>query len=164
MRRSRGCSCNNGLEAAAVIITIGRPDKALPSVLLVMLLSQPRVLLAMARDGLLPEKFFGAVHPRFPHARTKSTMLTGAFAAVTSSLLAPGGSRAHGPASERCSRFVRGLRRGVDHCATKKPLRAQAAIFRAPGDLARCSRRHRTMPGHDGVPRLGKTGCVCWPG
>ena len=32
------------------------------SVLLVMMLSQPRVLLAMARDGLVPPGFFGAIH------------------------------------------------------------------------------------------------------
>lgn len=76
---------DRGLEAAAVIITVGALT-GITSVLLVMLLSQPRVLLAMARDGLLPEKFFGAVHPRFrtPH---KSTILTGVFAAVASSLL-----------------------------------------------------------------------------
>ena len=30
-----------------------------------MMLSQPRVFLAMARDGLVPPSFFGAVHPRF---------------------------------------------------------------------------------------------------
>lgn len=73
------------LQAASVIITIGALT-GITSVLLVMLLSQPRVLLAMARDGLLPEKFFGAVHERFrtPH---KSTILTGIFAAITSSLL-----------------------------------------------------------------------------
>lgn len=73
------------LQAASVIITIGALT-GITSVLLVMLLSQPRVLLAMARDGLLPEKFFGAVHERFrtPH---KATILTGIFAATTSSLL-----------------------------------------------------------------------------
>ncbi len=48
------------------------------SVLLVMMLSGPRVFLAMARDGLVPKKFFGQVHPKFrtPH---KSTMLIGLF-------------------------------------------------------------------------------------
>lgn len=48
------------------------------SVLLVMMLSGPRVFLAMARDGLVPKGFFGEVHPKFrtPH---KSTMLIGAF-------------------------------------------------------------------------------------
>ena len=76
---------HHGLEAASVIITIGALT-GITSVLLVMLLSQPRVLLAMARDGLLPENFFGAVHPRFrtPH---KSTILTGCFAATTSAFL-----------------------------------------------------------------------------
>ena len=46
------------------------------SVLLVMMLSQPRVLLAIARDGLLPKSFFGAVHERF-RTPWKSTILTG---------------------------------------------------------------------------------------
>src|SRR5438874_10091340 len=32
------------------------------SVLLVMMLSQPRVMLALARDRLVPTSFFGAVH------------------------------------------------------------------------------------------------------
>src|SRR5947209_4579441 len=35
------------------------------SVLLVMMLSQPRVMLALARDGLVPRGFFGDIHPRF---------------------------------------------------------------------------------------------------
>src|SRR5262249_12255706 len=34
------------------------------SVLLITLLSQARIFLAMARDGLLPPRVFGAVHPR----------------------------------------------------------------------------------------------------
>ncbi|HEX7180631.1 MAG TPA: amino acid permease [Thermoanaerobaculia bacterium] len=48
------------------------------SVLLVMMLSGPRVFLAMARDGLVPKGFFGDVHPKFrtPH---KSTILIGLF-------------------------------------------------------------------------------------
>jgi len=73
-----------GLKLATVVITVGALT-GITSVLLVMLLSQPRVFLAMARDGLLSEKFFGAVHPRFrtPH---KATILTGAFCAVASSL------------------------------------------------------------------------------
>jgi APA family basic amino acid/polyamine antiporter len=73
-----------GLRAASAIITVGALT-GITSVLLVMLLSQPRVLLAMARDGLLPPGFFGAVHPRFrtPH---KGTILTGLFCVVASSL------------------------------------------------------------------------------
>jgi APA family basic amino acid/polyamine antiporter len=48
------------------------------SVMLVMMLSQPRVLLAMARDGMLPPSFFAAVHEKF-RTPWKSTILTGFF-------------------------------------------------------------------------------------
>src|SRR5437868_285279 len=48
------------------------------SVLLVMMLSGPRVFLAMARDGLLPSGFFADVHPRF-RTPWKSTILVGIF-------------------------------------------------------------------------------------
>jgi amino acid transporter len=46
------------------------------SVLLITFLSQARVFLAMARDGLMPRNIFGAVHHRFrtPHV---STIVTG---------------------------------------------------------------------------------------
>ena len=56
------------------------------SVLLVMMLSQPRVLLAMARDGLLPKSFFGDVHPKF-QTPWKSTICTGFIVSLASSLL-----------------------------------------------------------------------------
>jgi amino acid transporter len=53
----------------------------LTSVLLITFLSQARIFLAMARDGMLPAKVFGAIHPRFrtPHI---STMLTGGLVAI----------------------------------------------------------------------------------
>ena len=38
------------------------------SVLLITFLSQARIFLAMARDGLLPPSIFGAVHRALPHA------------------------------------------------------------------------------------------------
>ena len=46
------------------------------SVLLITFLSQARIFLAMARDGLMPQGIFGAVHEKFktPHI---STMITG---------------------------------------------------------------------------------------
>jgi APA family basic amino acid/polyamine antiporter len=50
------------------------------SVLLVMMLSQPRVMLALARDGLVPRGFFGDIHPKF-RTPWKSTILTGIFVA-----------------------------------------------------------------------------------
>ena len=54
------------------------------SVLLVLFLSQARVFMAMARDGLLPG-IFGTVHPRFrtPHI---ATMVTGAVICLTAAL------------------------------------------------------------------------------
>jgi len=49
-------------------------------------LSQPRVLLAMARDGLLPGGFFGSVHPRF-RTPWKSTILTGIMVGAMASFI-----------------------------------------------------------------------------
>jgi amino acid transporter len=65
------------LRGAAVLIAIGALA-GMTSVLLVTFLSQARIFLAMARDGLLPNGIFGVVHPRFrtPH---KATILTGFF-------------------------------------------------------------------------------------
>ncbi|HEV3119099.1 MAG TPA: amino acid permease, partial [Gemmataceae bacterium] len=56
------------------------------SVLLVMMLSAPRVFLAMARDGLVPQKFFADVHPRF-RTPWKSTILIGLFVALLAAFL-----------------------------------------------------------------------------
>ncbi len=53
---------------------------AIATVLLVFQLGQPRIWMAMSRDGLLP-KIFSSIHPRF---RTPwfSTIITGIFVAV----------------------------------------------------------------------------------
>jgi APA family basic amino acid/polyamine antiporter len=56
------------------------------SVLLVMMLSGPRVFLAMARDGLLPRGFFGDVHPTF-RTPWKSTIAIGVFVAALTAFL-----------------------------------------------------------------------------
>jgi APA family basic amino acid/polyamine antiporter len=64
-----------GLPWAHALVSIGALT-GITSVLLVLMLSQPRIMLAMARDGLLPQSFFGAVHPRF-RTPWKSTILTG---------------------------------------------------------------------------------------
>jgi len=74
-----------GLPGAQFIVSLGA-IAGITSVLLVMLLSQPRVLLAMARDGLIPDRFFGDVHPRF-QTPWKSTMLTCVFVALMAGLL-----------------------------------------------------------------------------
>jgi APA family basic amino acid/polyamine antiporter len=52
----------------------------LASVVLVMLMGQPRIFFSMARDGLLP-RVFGKVHPRFQTPYV-TTILTGVVAAV----------------------------------------------------------------------------------
>ena len=69
-----------GLPWAQFLISLGAVA-GITSVLLVLMLSQPRVMLAMARDGLVPQSFFGAVHPRF-RTPWKSTILTGVFVSV----------------------------------------------------------------------------------
>lgn len=76
---------DRGLFFAEKLITIGALT-GITSVLLVNMLSQPRVLLAMARDGLLPPKFFAAVHPTY-RTPWKSTILTGIFVALLGGLL-----------------------------------------------------------------------------
>jgi APA family basic amino acid/polyamine antiporter len=69
-----------GLGWAEVIISIAGVA-GITSVLLVMMLSGPRVFLAMARDGLVPRGFFGDVHPRFK-TPWRSTILIGVFVAA----------------------------------------------------------------------------------
>jgi APA family basic amino acid/polyamine antiporter len=66
-----------GLGIAEVIIAIAGVA-GITSVLLVMMLSGPRVFLAMARDGLVPKGFFGDVHPKF-RTPWRSTILVGVF-------------------------------------------------------------------------------------
>ena len=75
---------DRGLTTASHIITLGALA-GLTSVMLVMLLGQTRVLYSMASDGLLPKKFFAAVHPRF-RTPWKNTILVGLLAAVVGSL------------------------------------------------------------------------------
>jgi amino acid transporter len=55
---------------------------AMATVLLVFQLGQPRIWMAMSRDGLLP-KIFSAIHPRFK-TPWFSTLLTGVLVAVPS--------------------------------------------------------------------------------
>ncbi len=74
-----------GLPWAQFLVSLGAVA-GITSVLLVLMLSQPRVMLAMARDGLVPRDFFGAVHERF-RTPWKSTILTGVFVAILSGFL-----------------------------------------------------------------------------
>ncbi len=74
-----------GLPWAHAIISLGALT-GITSVLMVLMLSQPRIMLAMARDGLLPNEFFAAVHPRF-RTPWKSTILTGSVVGLMGALL-----------------------------------------------------------------------------
>ncbi|HEV8377152.1 MAG TPA: amino acid permease [Candidatus Polarisedimenticolia bacterium] len=74
-----------GLTWAQFVISLGA-IAGITSVVLVTMLSQARILLAMARDGLLPAGFFGAIHPRF-RTPWKSTLMTGGFVVALSAIL-----------------------------------------------------------------------------
>ena len=72
------------LKASAILIALGGLA-GMTSVLLITFLSQARVFLAIARDGLMSPRIFGAIHPKFrtPHI---STMLTGSIIMVVAAL------------------------------------------------------------------------------
>jgi APA family basic amino acid/polyamine antiporter len=72
------------LKLSSLLIAAGGLA-GMTSVLLVTFLSQSRVFLAMARDGLLPESIFGAVHPVYktPHI---STFWTGVVVSVVAAV------------------------------------------------------------------------------
>jgi APA family basic amino acid/polyamine antiporter len=57
----------------------------LTSSLLIGNQSQARILMAMARDGMLPERFFAVVHPRFK-TPWKATILVGVVVALGGAL------------------------------------------------------------------------------
>jgi APA family basic amino acid/polyamine antiporter len=73
-----------GFKRLASIMAIGAVV-AMTAVLLAFQLGQPRIFMAMARDGLLPPAF-GRVHPRFrtPYV---GTIITGVIVSISPSLL-----------------------------------------------------------------------------
>jgi APA family basic amino acid/polyamine antiporter len=74
-----------GLGWAKLLIALAGVA-GITTVLLVLLLSLPRIVLAMARDGLLPARFWAAVHPRF-RTPYKATLATGLMVGVTTAFL-----------------------------------------------------------------------------
>ena len=77
--KSIGTPWQGTMAVVKVLVTVGGLA-ALSSVMVVMMLAQPRIFLSMAKDGLLPA-WAGRVHPRFrtPHV---STVVTGVVVAL----------------------------------------------------------------------------------
>jgi APA family basic amino acid/polyamine antiporter len=81
--RAAGTPWAGPMDAVKILVTVGALA-GLSSVMVVMMLAQPRIFLAMSRDGLLPA-WAGRVHPRFrtPHI---SSMVTGVLVAIAAGL------------------------------------------------------------------------------
>jgi basic amino acid/polyamine antiporter, APA family len=77
--RSVGTPWQSTMAVVKVLVTVGGLA-ALSSVMVVMMLAQPRIFLSMSKDGLLPE-WAGRIHPRF-HTPHVSTIVTGIVVAV----------------------------------------------------------------------------------
>jgi APA family basic amino acid/polyamine antiporter len=81
--RAAGTSWAPLMNGLTVLLTVGA-IAALSSVMVVMMLAQPRIFLAMANDRLLPA-WAARIHPRFktPHV---STIVTGVVVAIAAGL------------------------------------------------------------------------------
>ena len=81
--RAAGTPWQTAMDVVKILVTVGALA-GLSSVMVVMMLAQPRVFLAMSNDGLLPA-WARRIHPRFrtPHI---STIVTGIAVAVAAGL------------------------------------------------------------------------------
>ena len=116
--------------------------------LLITFLSQARIFLAMARDGLLPHDVFGAVHPRFrtPHI---STILTGVIICLVAALF-PTEVLEDMVNIGTLIAFVF-VCAAVLCCASSAPTPTDRSV---PRSLRRRPAGHRRQPVHDAVPAL----------
>jgi APA family basic amino acid/polyamine antiporter len=71
------------MSVVKILVTVGALA-GLSSVMVVMMMAQPRIFLAMSKDGLMP-KWAGRVHPRY-HTPHVSTMVTGVVVAIAAGL------------------------------------------------------------------------------
>jgi APA family basic amino acid/polyamine antiporter len=81
--RAAGTPWESLMAVVRILVTVGALA-GLSSVMVVMMLAQPRIFMAMSKDGLLP-RWAGVVHPRFatPHI---STIVTGIAVAIAAGL------------------------------------------------------------------------------
>jgi APA family basic amino acid/polyamine antiporter len=81
--RAAGTPWAGPMDAIKILVTVGALA-GLSSVMVVMMLAQPRIFMAMSRDGLLPS-WAGRVHPRF-HTPHVSTIVTGVAVSIAAGL------------------------------------------------------------------------------
>jgi len=81
--RAAGTAWQGPMAVVQILVTVGALA-GLSSVMVVMMLAQPRIFLSMSKDGLLPA-WASRLHPRFrtPHI---STIVTGAVVAIAAGL------------------------------------------------------------------------------
>jgi APA family basic amino acid/polyamine antiporter len=81
--RAAGTPWASPMAIVKILVTVGALA-GLSSVMVVMMLAQPRIFLAMAKDGLMP-RWAGRVHPRY-HTPHVSTIVTGTVVAIAAGL------------------------------------------------------------------------------
>lgn len=81
--RAAGTPWQGTMAVVKILVTVGALA-GLSSVMVVMMLAQPRIFLSMSKDGLMP-KWAGIVHPRF-HTPHVSTLVTGGIVALAAGL------------------------------------------------------------------------------
>ena len=81
--RAAGTPWEGPMAVVQVLVTVGALA-GLSSVMVVMMLAQPRIFLSMSKDGLLPA-WAGRVHPRY-HTPHVSTTVTGVAVALAAGL------------------------------------------------------------------------------
>ena len=81
--RAAGTPWETMMGAVKILVTVGALA-GLSSVMVVMMLAQPRIFLSMSKDGLMPA-WAGKIHPRY-HTPHVSTIVTGVLVAVAAGL------------------------------------------------------------------------------
>ena len=127
-----------GQDWAAYLVSAGAVA-GITSVLLVMLMSQPRIFFAMSRDGLLPQGV-SKVHPRFgtPYITTIITCVIVAIVAGLTQIQVGGRDDQH----RHAVRVRRRLRGGAGAAQTNVRTRTARSACRS----GRCSRSSASCP------------------